>query len=164
MRHLLGDAGGHIPLLALPDRLAVEPRLPTPKEYYDLCVSVGWEKAINFAAAPRSLQNSLHGVTIVDGAPCSARPVGMGRIVGDGAMYFYIQDVIVRPEYQGVGIGRLIVERLMAWLQAHAPDRAFVGLFAAEGRESLYAHLGFLRHPALTGMFYVLHEEDGSLD
>ena len=44
----------------------------------------------------------------------------------------------------------------MSWLQTHAPERAFVGLFAAEGKDPFYAHFGFMRHPALTGMFLVL--------
>ncbi len=83
-------------------------------------------------------------------------PVGMGRIMGDGALFFYIQDIIVRPEYQTLGVGRKIVERLMGWLHVHAPERAFVGLFAAEGKDSFYARFGFMRHPALTGMFQVI--------
>ena len=55
-----------------------------------------------------------------------------------------------------VNLGRRIVERLIGWLQTHAPERAFVGLFAAEGKDSFYAHFGFMRHPALTGMFLVM--------
>lgn len=34
--------------------------------------------------------------------------VGMGRLVGDGAMYWYLQEIIVLPEYQGNGIGTSI--------------------------------------------------------
>jgi GNAT superfamily N-acetyltransferase len=83
----------------------------------------------------------------------------MGRIVGDGAIYFYVQDVIVRPAHQGRGIGRCIVNCLMDWIHDNAPPRAFVGLFAAEGRDGFYAHYGFMRHPALTGMFYVVPDD-----
>ena len=28
------------------------------------------------------------------------KPIGMGRIVGDGAVIRYIQDLIIIPEYQ----------------------------------------------------------------
>ena len=52
----------------------------------------------------------------------------MGRIVGDGALFLYIQDVLVRPSLQGGGLGDSIMERLMTWLGRSAPDRAFVGL------------------------------------
>ncbi len=142
--------------------LALRP--PTPHEYFDLCRTVGWHEAINFNVAPLSLQRSLHGVTALatdfDTPPTRDEwAVGMGRIVGDGAIYFYIQDIVVRPEWQGMGIGRAIMDTLMQWLRANAPERSFVGLFAAAGRESFYAHYGFLRHPSLTGMFTVLQRE-----
>lgn len=137
--------------VALPP-LTMEKRLPSLEEYKVLCEAVGWGEVINFAAAPASLQRSLYGVVMLDGC----RTVGMGRIVGDGAMYYYIQDVAVHPAYQGMGIGRRMLDSLMEWLHTHAPERAFVGLFAAEGREPFYAHYGFMRHPSLTGMFYVI--------
>ena len=40
------------------------------------------------------------------------KAVGMGRIVGDGAIICYVQDLIIRPEVQGEGIGGLILETL----------------------------------------------------
>jgi ribosomal protein S18 acetylase RimI-like enzyme len=130
-------------------------RAPTIDEYADLCRSVGWADAINLNSAPVSLQHSLYCVLAVQ----DEQVVGMGRIVGDGAIYFYIQDVIVRPAFQGRGFGRCIVDNLMSWIRNNAPPRAFVGLFAAEGRDTFYAHYGFMRHPALTGMFYVVPDD-----
>lgn len=127
-------------------------RPPSLEEYRSLCTAVGWDEAINFAAAPLSLMRSLFAVTVLD----KGEAVGMGRVVGDGALYFYIQDIAVRPDHQGLGIGRAIMDRIMEWLNERAPDHAFIGLFAADGRDSFYAHYGFLRHPALTGMFYVM--------
>ncbi len=141
---------------SLADTLLFEVRAPTLDEYIELCAAVGWNETINFAAAPVSLARSLTSIVVLDRGRSVTRPVGMGRIVGDGALFFYLQDIIVRPEYQGLGLGRRIVERLMGWLQTHAPERAFVGLFAAEGKDSFYAHFGFMRHPALTGMFLVM--------
>ncbi|MGL4651322.1 MAG: GNAT family N-acetyltransferase [Caldilineaceae bacterium] len=134
----------------------LEARPPTPAEYLDLCQAVGWHEAINFQAAPLSLQRSLYAVTAV-AAGDDTWAVGMGRIVGDGALYFYVQDIAVRPEWQGQGIGRAIMDALMEWMRTHAPEQAFVGLFAASGRENFYHHYGFLHHPSLTGMFTVVH-------
>lgn len=159
MRPVYGGERPALSPLDVKDPITLEVRLPTLEEYRALCAAVGWEEVINFEAAPLSLSRSLFGVTVLDYTPGREQAVGMGRIVGDGAIYFYIQDIVVRPEYQGQGIGRLIVEKLMAWLRSHAPDRSFVGLFASEGRDSFYAHFGFLRHPALTGMFCVIHED-----
>jgi ribosomal protein S18 acetylase RimI-like enzyme len=32
--------------------------------------------------------------------------IGMARVIGEDGMVYYIQDVIVRPEYKRQGIGR----------------------------------------------------------
>jgi GNAT superfamily N-acetyltransferase len=136
----------------------LEERPPTLAEYRTICEAVGWAEAINFPAAHLSLQRSLFAVTAITlpRITGSARAVGMGRIVGDGAIYFYIQDIAVHPDWQGQGIGRAVMDRLMRWVHLNAPERAFVGLFAAGGREGFYSHYGFLRHTSLTGMFMVV--------
>lgn len=126
-------------------------RAPTLIEYRALCAAVGWEAVINVAAAPRSLAHSLYHVL----ALYEEQVIGMGRIVGDGAMYFYLQDIAVHPDHQHQGIGRCMMEHLVAYLAAHAPPQAFVGLFAAQGTERWYAQFGFQVYGALTGMFQV---------
>jgi len=127
-------------------------RLPTLAEYRELCTAVGWAPVINFDAAPASLAGSLFGVVAVrDG-----RTVGMGRVVGDGAIYHYVQDVVVHPDHQRQGIGHAIVARLVVRVRAQAPERAFVGVFAATGTAPFYGHHGFVAHEALLGMFQVV--------
>ena len=79
----------------------------------------------------------------------------MGRVVGDGAIFFYLQDIAVLPEHQGAGVGSQIVERLLADIARRAPPQAFVGLFASAGRAPFYERYGFQAHSALTGMFQV---------
>jgi GNAT superfamily N-acetyltransferase len=130
-------------------------RPPTPEEYYAICVAVGWRDVINFDAAPRSLERSLYGVVALYGE----QAVGMGRIVGDGAIYFYIQDIAVMPAHQGQGVGTRIMTRLMSYLRRHAPHQAFVGLFAAQGTQPFYHGFSFHEHPDLTGMFTVIWRE-----
>lgn len=126
-------------------------RAPTLDEYRELCTAVGWERAINSEAAPQSLDRSLHHVV----ATVDGRVIGMGRIVGDGAIYFYLQDIAVHPDYQRRGIGHLILGHLMAYLEAHAPAKAFIGLFAAQGTQSFYRRHGFGQYEQLVGMFCV---------
>jgi hypothetical protein len=60
-------------------------RLPTPAEYRQLCESVGWGDVINFDVAASALENSVTGFTV-----CleNGHVIAMGRIVGDGAIYF----------------------------------------------------------------------------
>ena len=52
----------------------------------------------------------------------------MGRTVGDWAIYFYFQDIVVDLEYQKKqGIGKKIRNLLIEYLHIHARDKAFVG-------------------------------------
>ena len=132
-------------------------RLPTVEEYRSLCTAVGWQEVMNFAVADAALANSIYGVVAMSGE----HVVGMGRIVGDGAIYYYIQDIAVHPDYQHNGIGKSILDRIFSFLLSHAPERAFIGLFAAEGTVPFYERYGLKDYaPAMTGMFTVVERND----
>lgn len=83
--------------------------------------------------------------------------IGMGRVIGDGAIYFYLQDIIVDPAYQDQGIGHLIMERIEAFLREKAPQNAFIGLMAARGVRTFYQRYGYsIRDEKAPGMFKVM--------
>ena len=46
-----------------------------------------------------------------------AKIVGMGRLVGDGAVICYIQDLMIHPDYQHYGIGSAIIEDLIEYVE-----------------------------------------------
>lgn len=94
-------------------------------------------------AARRALRGSLFDLTCFEGADL----VGMGRIVGDGALYFYLQDVVLRPAWRGRGIGRQIVSRLRDEALARAETGATIGLMSARSKEGFYEKLGFQARP-----------------
>nr|WP_269448579.1 GNAT family N-acetyltransferase [Metabacillus kandeliae] len=130
-------------------------RTPSIEEYIHLCDSVGWTDFMNYKAAETSLYQSLFAVTVKE----NDQVIGMGRIIGDGAIYFYIQDIVVHPDYQGKGIGKEIMQALLQYLKDHAPDKAFVGLFASEGKTQFYENFGFQDYsPGMTGMFQVIEK------
>lgn len=127
-------------------------RLPTVLEHKTLWEAVGWGSA-NIKMTEPSIANSIYGVVAI----CDGTVIGMGRIVGDGAMYFYIQDVAVLPEYQHRGIGKQMIEKLLKYIQEHRSGAAFVGLFASHGKDTFYETFGFKDHsPGMTGMFMVM--------
>ncbi|MBW5448096.1 GNAT family N-acetyltransferase [Cohnella sp. CFH 77786] len=131
-------------------------RKPTIAEYKNLCNAVGWTEFINFDVAEESLDQSLFGVVIQH----EDEVIGMGRVVGDGKIYFYIQDIAVMPEYQNKGIGKTIMEAILEYLIGNAPEKSFVGLFASKGKESFYKKYGFNKHDGMTGMFGVVHRRE----
>lgn len=99
-------------------------------------------------AVAKALDNSLYGVKVLDGN----KTIGMGRIIGDGGLNFDIVDVAVDPAFQGQGLGRKIMEYLVAYLEANAPKGAYICLMADV--PELYEKFGFkLTRPASEGMY-----------
>jgi GNAT superfamily N-acetyltransferase len=127
-------------------------RIPTLQEYRKLCTAVGWGAVMNFEAAELALPNSLYGIVVMH----QEQVVGIGRIVGDGAIFYYLQDIAVLPEHQGQGVGSIILERLVSLVLNSAPEKAFIGLFAAKGTQSFYEQFGFRAWPEMTGMYQVV--------
>ena len=115
----------------------------TPEEFIRLRVDAG-AMEVPYAQAEKALENGLFTVS----AYHEEKLIGMGRLVGDGSMYWYIQDVAVLPEYQRKGIGSAIVERLISHSQGSlTAPWASIGLTARKGKEPFYEKLGFTRLP-----------------
>ena len=131
------------------DQYRLIERPPAIAEYRSLIRAVGWAEWTNFDAADAALAHSLYHVVALH----EEAVIGMARVGGDGAMFFYIQDVVVVPAHQGRGVGTLLLERVMGYLKDAAPEKAFIGLFAAEGKHPYYERFGFAVKPLLTGMF-----------
>ncbi|ASS69192.1 GNAT family N-acetyltransferase [Paenibacillus sp. RUD330] len=128
-------------------------RQPSVEEFISLWQAVGWGHADS-----GMIQNSIAQSRYAVVAELDGKAVGMGRIVGDGVMYFYIQDVAVHPDHQGQGIGKMIMDILLGYVRQSKMDSgiAFAGLFAAEGKETFYEKFGLRNHaPGMTGMFTV---------
>jgi len=127
-------------------------RGPTVEEYRRLRAAVGWWD-VEDNATRRGLDKALYSVC----AAAEGQIVGCGRVVGDGGLYFYVQDVVVLPEYQKRGIGRAIMDAVMSYLEANARPGAFIGLMAAAGAARFYQRYGFAeRPPGRPGMFKVV--------
>ncbi|MDE5864866.1 MAG: GNAT family N-acetyltransferase, partial [Lachnospiraceae bacterium] len=82
----------------------------TVQDYLTIRAKVGW-KALLEEQAVKALQNSLYVV----GAYDKGNLVGMGRLVGDGVVICYVQDLIVIPEYQHLGVGSMVLEALIKY-------------------------------------------------
>lgn len=112
--------------------------------YLGLRAAVSW-KELTKAQAKKALENSLYILTAYE----EGKPVGMGRIVGDGAVICYVQDLIVVPEKQKDGLGGQILEGLRKFVEKEGlPGTTMMfDLMCAKGRESFYSKHGFLARP-----------------
>jgi ribosomal protein S18 acetylase RimI-like enzyme len=99
-------------------------------------------------AAELGLPNSLFAVSIYNGD----KLIGMGRIVGDGGCNFEVVDIAVNPQHQGQGLGRQIMENIMAYLNTNAPAGSYISLIADV--PELYEKFGFKKcSPKSEGMY-----------
>lgn len=77
------------------------------KDFIRLKVATGF-KDRPIEQVEQALKNNLFDVTAV----YNDEVIGMGRLVGDGVMYWYLQEIIVLPQFQGQGIGmRMFIEK-----------------------------------------------------
>ncbi len=112
---------------------------PTPEAYNDLRLrsKIGGPKPL--AKARQALQNSLYVVSVYDGESL----IGLGRIIGDGAVSFAVTDVMVAEEYQRQGIGHMIMQHLDAWFAKHTDITSYIMLIANKPADRLYRKYGF---------------------
>ena len=91
--------------------------------------------------ARKALQNGLINVSAI----YNGELVGMGRLVGDGAMYWYLQEIIILPKFQRKGIGTMIVNHLVDYAKANSVTGKFttLGGVSAKGKEPFYEKMGF---------------------
>lgn len=107
--------------------------------YYALRASVGWRNICR-EQAEKSIKNSYYSVVLQE----NSINIAMGRVIGDG-MYFTIVDIVVRPEYQGQGIGTMIIQRILRYIEEKMPigGRASIQLISEIGKEDFYIKQGF---------------------
>ena len=129
-----------------------------PQEYLHVREALGLP-ALGFPVAARALRDDLFNVVVLlDGET----PVACGRLIGDGALTFIVQDVLVAPKLQRKGIGSKIMGIILAYLETIAQPGAFIGLIAAPGTEAFFARHGFAARPEdAPGMQLILTQKSG---
>lgn len=76
----------------------------------------------------------------------------MGRVIGDGTWYFHLADVATDPDHQRRGLGRAVMEDLIARIDAAAPPHPYITLLADPPGQRLYRSLGFVDSDPSLGM------------
>lgn len=88
-----------------------------PKDFVDIRKSIDWNY-IKIEQVEKAIAKSMFNVSVFDDNLC----VGVGRIVGDGVLKGVLTDVMVRKDYQGLGIGKLVVTTLIKNLEDSVID------------------------------------------
>ncbi len=67
--------------------------------------------------------------------------IGFARIISDGVLYSFIVDLIIKKEYQSVGIGKQFVKHMVSELKSDGIK--FIQLTFYKELESFYKNCGF---------------------
>ena len=110
------------------------------KDFIRLRIEVGLVE-VPVEHARKALQNGIINVSAI----YNGELIGMGRLIGDGAMYWYLQEIIVLPQFQGKGVGTMIVNHLIDYAKANSISGEFttIGGVSAKGKEPFYEKMGF---------------------
>lgn len=109
------------------------------EEYIDILKTVEW-KIPPLRLLKKSLENGINVKCVVDG-----QTIGMARFVTDGGYAGLLMDVVVIPDYQGKGYGKLLISSLLNKLKEQLEDgeEIMIQLLSAPGKQSFYSLFGF---------------------
>ena len=108
---------------------------------YNFLETSYWAKGRRRSVVERSIRNSL-----CFGAYLGGRQVAFARVVSDRAVFAYLMDVFVVPEFRGRGISKALMRSVLG----HADlQNLRVFLLATRDAHDLYSQFGFrsLVHP-----------------
>lgn len=113
-------------------------------DYNTLREAVGWGKLCD-EQAQQGLLNSAY----VIGCYENDKIIGSARIIWDKGYISYLADVMVMPEYQGMGIGCKMVEMAIAFMKSQIKSgwKIKMVLVSAKGKEGFYRKFGFIERP-----------------
>jgi len=74
----------------------------------------------------------------------------MARMIGDLGLNYYIKDVVVKPEYQHKGIGRMMINELLKFADKNGINGTgiYIELCAMPDKMPFYQKLGFSSNEA----------------
>ena len=119
---------------------SIEAENPTAGELHELYTAVGWTA---YTAAPQQLEQAIAGSYLVLAARSTADKslIGLARTISDGHTIAYLQDVLVAPKHQRLGVGRALISSV---LDHSAHIRQVVLLTDAEHTQrAFYESCGF---------------------
>ncbi len=127
------------------ERLIIKYNELTAEEFILLWESV-WGDGPTLEQTRLAMEHTLFRVSVYDGE----KAVAMARVIGDLGLDYYIKDVVVRPEYQGRGIGRMLIGELLNYIDDNGipGTEIFVELCAMPDKIPFYEKFGFSANEA----------------
>lgn len=110
-------------------------------------VAAFWAKARRPEEMARAIAHSKPVVTAWQGD----RLIGFSRATSDGIFRATIWDVVIHPDYQGAGLGRRLVETLIAHPYMNKVERTYL---MTTHQQRFYERIGFEQNSTTTMVLY----------
>lgn len=110
-------------------------RLDIPLIHHFLAKCSHWARGIPLDVLRRAIAHSM-----VYGLYCEGAQIGFARLVTDRATFAYLTDVFITPEERNAGLGRWLVEAIVADPLLQDLRR---WLLVTRGAKNLYLRCGF---------------------
>ena len=78
-----------------------------------------WNEAPTLNQVKLAMENTLFRISIYD----NSKIIAMARVIGDKGLSYYIKDVVVLPEYQKRGIGKILINELLKYINENGIKR-----------------------------------------
>lgn len=121
-------------------------------ELEKLCDAVGWVKR-PLKKVKIALENSFLTISIFCDIDNKEKLIGFARATSDNSFNATIWDVVIHPDFQGKGLGKVLMNQIIKQLRLY--DISTITLFADPQVIKFYHHLGFIIDPdGVKGMFW----------
>ncbi|WP_235912277.1 GNAT family N-acetyltransferase [Ruania zhangjianzhongii] len=122
----------------MPTVQLTDPQTVTEAELTTLYDAVGWSA---YTREPAMLLAAVRGSHRVALARAEGVLVGLARTISDAVTIVYLQDVLVHPHWQRRGLGRRLVQEVLA-ADPHVRQRVLL-TDADPAQRAFYTALGF---------------------
>jgi N-acetylglutamate synthase-like GNAT family acetyltransferase len=106
-----------------------------------------WAKDRNIEEMGIAIANSNPTITVWD----KDSLIGFARATSDGIYRATIWDVVIHPDYQGAGLGRKLVETVIAHPQVNRVERIYL---MTTHQQCFYERIGFEENQTTTMVLY----------
>lgn len=113
-------------------------------DYIRLFAAAGWGEPPR-DMTEKALKNSYATFSV----EANGRVIAMARLLGDGAMAFFLKDFVVEPQMQGRGFGKALLAHVEEYIRLQLDNgwEGYLQLVSSKGKEGFYQKMGFAAHP-----------------
>ena len=114
------------------------------EDYKLLRAAVGWRE-VSERQYKAALKYTPYLAVIKD----NGSAIGMLKGLGDNGYYWLLSDLIIHPDFQGLGLGRKLVEDFLIYVenQMQIGEKYVIHLASSKGKEAFYEKFGFKSRP-----------------